>query len=84
MTQNERIKRHIETFGSITSYEAFREYGITRLSARIYDLRRDFGLNITSERKTTKNRFDEPVSYAVYKLDKEGLKNDKVYDPCRS
>lgn len=69
MTQNERIRRHLETYGTITSLEAFKEYGCTRLSARIWDLRHKYGLAITSERKTDKNRFNEPVHYDVYKLE---------------
>lgn len=68
MTQTERIRRHLETYGSISSLEAFREYGCTRLSARIWDLTYKHGLFIERERKTAKNRFDEPISYVVYRL----------------
>ena len=71
MTQCEMIKRHLETFGTITTYEAFQEYGITRLSARIWDLRHTDGLIIDNERKTAKNRFGEPIHYDVYRLEKE-------------
>ena len=77
MTQTERIRRHLETFGSISSYEAFKEYGCTRLSARIWDLTRKDGLFIERERKTARNRFDEPVSYVVYRLG-ECEKNGKT------
>lgn len=48
MTQNERILRHLNTYGSITTYEAFSEYGITRLASRICDLRKD-GYAITGK-----------------------------------
>ena len=71
MTQCEMIKRHLETFGAITTYEAFQEYGITRLSARIWDLRHSDGLIIANERKTAKNRFGEPTHYDIYKIEKE-------------
>ena len=73
MTQNERVKRHLETFGSITSLEAFTDYGITRLSARMWDLKHKDGLSIGGSRKTARNRFNEPVWYMVYKLEKEDI-----------
>lgn len=38
--QNARVLRHLQKFGSITSLQAFQLYGITRLSGRIYDLRK--------------------------------------------
>ena len=71
MTQKELIRRHLETYGEITSFDAFREYGCTRVSARIYELRHEDGLIITNERKTAKNRFGEPVHYDVYRIAKE-------------
>ena len=71
MTQNERIKRHLEIYGAITSIEAFREYGITRLSARIWDLRHKHGLCIESTTKTAENRFGEPTHYDEYTLRRE-------------
>lgn len=67
MTQTERILRHLNTYGSITTYEAFSEYGITRLASRICDLRKD-GYAITGKMVTGKNRYGEPVSYSVYSL----------------
>ena len=71
MTQNERVRRHLESFGAITTYEAFQDYGITRLPARIWDLRHKYQLLIGGTRKTAKNRFDEPVWYMVYTMEKE-------------
>ncbi len=35
MTQCQRILRHLKDYGSITSVEAMREYGIMRLASRI-------------------------------------------------
>ena len=65
MTQKERVLQYIDDFGSITSFEAFRDCGITRLAARVNELRRD-GVQIDSVRETTKNRYGEAVSYARY------------------
>lgn len=67
MTQIEKVLRHMQEFGSISSWEAITEYNITRLGARIYELKK-LGYSIISERQSTKNRFGENVSYAVYRL----------------
>lgn len=67
MTQNEKILRHLQDFGSITTMEAFTEYGCTRLSARIKDLRND-GHRIRTTFETAQNRYGDKVSYARYTL----------------
>ncbi len=68
MTQCEKILRHLEDHGSITTYEAFVEYGITRLSGRIYDLR-DQGVRIKSSDTTGKNRHGETTHFTTYRLE---------------
>lgn len=68
MTQCERVLRHLEDHGAITTYEAFREYGITRLPSRIHDLRGQ-GFSITSSYKTEKNRYGEKIHFMVYRLE---------------
>ena len=67
LTQCERILRHLDDFGSITSLEAMSEYGIMRLASRISDLKR-MGYPILSERVTGKNRYNETTSYSIYRL----------------
>lgn len=57
------ILSHLKTKGSITSMEAFRTYGITRLSGRIFDLREQ-GHKITTYKEKAKNG----ALYAVYRL----------------
>lgn len=47
-SQNSIILRHLCRWGNITSRQAAFDYGILRLSARIYDLR-DAGHKIVSE-----------------------------------
>lgn len=39
MTQEEKVLEFIKENGSITSLQAFRRLGVTRLSAKIYNLR---------------------------------------------
>lgn len=67
MTQCERIVRHMRDFGEISSLTAMQDYGIMRLASRIADLRGQ-GYDITAERRTTRNRYGESTTFAVYKL----------------
>ena len=64
--QHDAVLWHLNEHKSISSWEAIKEYGVTRLSAVIYDLR-DEGYDIETEKKT-KNRFGNSVTYAIYKL----------------
>ena len=67
MTQCERVLRHLEDFGSITSAEAISEYGIYRLASRISDLKK-CGVPIQKETVRSKNRYGEPTRFAKYSL----------------
>ena len=40
MTQLEKIRDHLESHGKISSWEAIQNYGITRLSAHILELKK--------------------------------------------
>lgn len=71
MTQVEMILKHLQDFGSITTYEAFTEYGITRLPSRIFDLR-NLNYQITDEWIYRKNRYGKKIKFKKYVLAKEG------------
>lgn len=71
MTQCERIIEYIETFGSISPLEAFRDLGITKLATRISEMRKD-GMIFNQEYMKSKNRFGETVYFMRYYLQKEG------------
>ena len=66
-THYDRVLKHLKDFGSITSLEAFQDYGITRLSATIYDLRKD-GYIIHSQDVSCINRYGKKVYFAKYIL----------------
>lgn len=68
MTQTEKILRHLKKFGSITPLEAMEEYGIMRLGARIWDLKKA-GYEIRSQDVKGRNRFGEPTRFARYSLE---------------
>ena len=65
MNQYERILDYIDRFGSISPMEAFSDLGITKLSTRIGEMRRD-GLDFSQEWETRKNRYGESVRYMRY------------------
>lgn len=62
-----RIIAYMKKHKGITSQDAFRELGITRLSARIKELR-ELGYNISTIMVDGTNRFGEPVRYGLYRL----------------
>lgn len=68
MKQEERVLRHMKAFDGITSWEAFTDYGITILSAKIYNLRAR-GYKIKGEWVEKTNRFGEPVRFKRYFLE---------------
>ena len=61
----ERILKHFKSGNSLTSQEAFEKFGITRLSARIKELR-DMGYDIRTSMEKAENRYGEPTQYARY------------------
>lgn len=62
-----RILEHFKKYGTLTSMEAFQTYGITRLAARISELR-EKGYDIRTVMVDSTNRYGEPVRYGLYKL----------------
>ena len=62
-----RIIQYMRVNGGITSQDAFKHLGITRLSARIKELR-ELGYNISTIMIDGTNRYGEPVRYGLYKL----------------
>lgn len=66
-TQCERIVEYMEEHGSITTKDAFFDLGISRLSARIFELR-DAGYAIAEEWESAENRYGEMVNYKRFKL----------------
>lgn len=68
-TQADRVLDYIKEFGSITTLEAFKDLGVTRLSARIFELR-ERNIEIDTDMITSKNRYGEICNYAKYYLKK--------------
>lgn len=70
-TQNHAVLKHILDHGSITTIEAFFDYGITRLPSRIHELRHDFGIPIDITYKTVKSEKGVTKTYGVYTIGEE-------------
>ena len=68
-TQTEDVLAHLQEHGSITSMQAFNEYGATRLSAIIFSLRHQ-GYKISTELVAVKTRYNRITNIAKYTLQK--------------
>lgn len=67
LTQKEQVLNHLKTYGSLSSWDAIMEYGITRLSHHIYCLRND-GFIIPDERVKVKTRLGRTTVISKYSL----------------
>ncbi len=68
MTQANRVLEYLESGKTITTLNAFKELGITRLAARVYELKCD-GHEVKKNTITVVNRFDENCSIAEYYME---------------
>ena len=64
------IKEYLQAGNSITSFEAFTKFKVTRLSSIIYYLKHNEGLPIKSVNKTGTNTYGNFVHYAEYSIDR--------------
>ena len=65
--QNKAIMVHLTVWGSITSMDAIKLYDITRLSARIWDLRHIYGLKIKTTNAQVETKWGK-TTVARYEL----------------
>ena len=68
MTQNEMIIKYLNKHGSITTYESYSKLFITRLSARIFEIKYKYGIEFEEEWVTKKNIYGKPCSFKKYIL----------------
>ncbi|QDP61339.1 MAG: hypothetical protein Unbinned3904contig1002_21 [Prokaryotic dsDNA virus sp.] len=64
-SQSDAVLWHLKMYGHITSYEAIKEYGATRLSGIIFNHRKN-GYRIDSIPIHRKTRFGKTVTLAKY------------------
>ena len=65
--QKQRVIDYINKFGSISSWEAYSDLGITQLGARIDQLKKE-GYNFKTEWESSKDRFGDKTEYKRYYL----------------
>ena len=67
MNGKERVLKYMRDFGSITTLDAIRDLGDTRLSDKIYRLKRE-GYIIKTKQELGKNRYGEKTQFVRYSL----------------
>ena len=67
MNKTSLVQLHLIEKGSITSWEAIQEYGATRISAIIFNLRKR-GMNIETVMTEFTDRFGNKSQFAKYIL----------------
>ena len=70
-TQRDLVVDYIRDFGSISSWEAYQELGITQLGARIFELK-ERGYVFHKDKVKTLNRSGKQISFDRYKIVFEG------------
>jgi len=68
MSQKDMILKYINDFGSISSWQAYSDLGITQLGARIWELSNKKGYKFKKERIYTENRYGKRCHYDKYML----------------
>ncbi len=66
-TQRDMVLDYIRRFGSITSWQAYMDLGISQLGARIFELKEQ-GYVFSKTRIYAKNRYGEKTHYDEYRL----------------
>lgn len=65
VTQIDMVRQHLESGQGITSMQAFELYGVTRLSDKIFRLRKG-GMKIGNRPKRGTNRYGQKCHYDEY------------------
>ena len=65
ISQKDRILQYIRQYGSISSWEAYKELGVTQLGARIDSLKKE-GYEFRTEWESSINRFGDKTEYKRY------------------
>ena len=66
MNKTKAVLMHLEEHGTINTWEAIKEYGATRLSAIIYNLRHTYGMQIDNENVYFTDRYGNKARYTNY------------------
>lgn len=67
LTQTEKVLAYIKDYGSISTWQAFTDLGITRLASRICDIEKS-GVRVERQTEVATNRYGDKVHYTRYSL----------------
>ena len=67
LSQQERILNYLHEFKSITTLDAFKDLGITKLTTRISEMRRK-GIEIIGKPEVVENRYGDKCHIYRYSL----------------
>ena len=67
MTQTEKVLDFMKSNGSISTWEAFEQLGITRLASRINDIEKS-GVAIERETISKQNRYGDKIHFTRYSI----------------
>lgn len=70
MNQDDLTLNYIKDFGKITTWDAYKDLGITRLSARIYNLKKR-GYKFKTKQVHAFNRYGKLISFKEYYFEKK-------------
>lgn len=76
MNKTKAVMLHLLEYGSITSWEAIKEYGATRLSSIIYNLRYKYDMKIINKDEVFIDRYGTKSYFSRYILVKEDEFNE--------
>lgn len=71
LNQQDQVLKYLGRFGSITSLEAIRDLGITRLADVVLKLRKA-GHRIDTTEATGKNRWNAKTKFGRYRVERAG------------
>lgn len=71
MNKTKAVMLHLQNYGQINTWVAIKEYGATRLSAIIYNLRNTYGMKIYNQKVTFIDRYGNQSHYDNYILEEE-------------
>lgn len=64
-----KVLQYMKTYKTITTYEAFKECGVSRLASRIWDLRNKYGYDIGTQPKKVRDVDGVLTSVTAYYLE---------------
>lgn len=71
MNKTKAVMQHLQEYGQINTWVAIKEYGATRLSAIIYNLRNTYGMKISNQTIIFMDRYGNKSHYDNYILEEE-------------